>query len=445
MRPSGHTGPVTPAALDDNDSCWLDELPAWQPTAALAADLVADVAIVGGGITGVSSAWHFARAFPCARIVLLEAKTLANGATGRSGGQVLNGVNGVEPADPETARRVHAATSSGIAIVGELASHSTLPAGFVREGAMEATTTAAAAEAARSRVQRAASWGIPLRWIDGGATGLAGVQGAVLDPGGARVNPAALVRGLRAPLEALGVGVYEHTPVTAIREGRPIEIDTPGGRVRAAAMVLATNAYTPSLGWFRGRILPLHSRVVATAPLAPSTWSGLGQAARNGFADDLDRIAYGVRTPGDRLLFGGGSNAAYVYRLGGSPVPGREPASAYAAVERTLQRYFPGIGIAASVEKRWSGPLAVTFDRVCSMGVTGAHRNVYYALGYSGHGLALGALAGRVLADLHAGNADDWRGLPFFQRTMPWIPPDPFRWIGYQLYTKATGRSPRRH
>jgi len=259
------------------------------------------------------------------------------------------------------------------------------------------------------------------------------------------VNPAALVRGLRAPLEELGVGVFENTPVTAIREGRPIEIDTPGGCVRAAAMVLATNAYTPSLGWFRGRILPLHSRVVATAPLAPSAWTGLGRAARSGFADDLDRIAYGVRTPRDRLLFGGGSNASYVYRLGGSPVPGREPESAYAAVERSLQGYFPGLGGAGAVQRRWSGPLAITFDRVCSMGVTGAHRNVYYALGYSGHGLALGALAGRVLADLHAGHADEWRGLPFFQRTMPWIPPDPFRWIGYQLYTKATGRSPRRH
>jgi glycine/D-amino acid oxidase-like deaminating enzyme len=78
------------------------------------------------------------------------------------------------------------------------------------------------------------------------------------------------------------------------------------------------------------------------------------------------------------------------------------------------------------------------------MGVRGDAKNVLYALGYSGHGFVLAMLAGRVLCDLYSGEHDPWRGYPFYQRRLPRIPPEPLRWLGYQLYTRLTGRSPRR-
>lgn len=431
------------APVDENQSCWVAELPAWQPGPALQGDRTVDVAIIGGGITGVSTAWHLARLQPGLGVALLEARTLGNGATGRSGGQVLNGINGIEPDDPESARRIRAATMQGIGIVEKLAAESTIDTGFHRGGCTEVVTSSRGAEAAQRRVEQAAAWGIPLRWIDGPATGLRGATGAVLDPDAGGVNPAALVRGLRERLAALGVAVLEQTPVLRVRQGRTVELETQQGRVRASAVVLATNAWTPSLGFFRNQVLPLHSRVVATAPLAADQWSRLGHLSRGGFADDLDRIAYGCRTPGGRLLFGGGSNSAYEYRPGGSPLPPEPTGARFAGIEASVERYFPGL--ASRIAMRWSGPLAITFDRVCSMGVGGPYGNVYHALGYSGHGLALGALAGKVLADLHRGNHDDWRGLPFYQRRMPWIPPEPFRWVGYKAFTLLTGRSPRRH
>jgi hypothetical protein len=146
-------------------------------------------------------------------------------------------------------------------------------------------------------------------------------------------------------------------------------------------------------------------------------------------------------------VFGGGSNAAYAYRYGGDPVFAASPRAAsraFAALCVSMTRYFPSL---ASLEPAacWTGTLDLTFDRAPSIGTTGERGNVYYALGYSGHGLVLGMQAGRVIADLYAGDHDAWRGFPFYQRRMPHIPPEPLRWVGYQAYTRLTGRSPQRY
>ena len=435
---------MKPGDIDDNESCWLAELPAYDPLPCLSRDVVADLAIIGGGLTGVSTAWHASERWPSRRIVLLEARTLANGASGRNGGQVLNGINGADPRDEVGARRIYQATGAGIDILERLAAASTLNAAFTRHGCLEIATSQAGAERAHQRVERFNAWGIPLRFLAGAEVGLHGAHGAVLDPRAGRANVAAIVRGLRDELIRRGVEIYENTLVSRVEEGPVTELTAGAHTVRAPALVLATNAYTPALGYFRSGVLPLHSHVVATSPLSPQTWEGIGWPSAEGFSDDFDRIAYGARTAGGRLLFGGGANAAYTYRFGGSTIMGRTPAKAFAAVERRLGDYVPSLDVPRSITHRWSGLLAITYDRVCSIGVIGAHDNIYYALGYSGHGLALAALAGRVLCDLHAGEHDAWRDLPFYQRRLAPIPAEPLRWIGYQIYTRLTGRSPRR-
>jgi glycine/D-amino acid oxidase-like deaminating enzyme len=195
--------------------------------------------------------------------------------------------------------------------------------------------------------------------------------------------------------------------------------------------VLATNGYTPALGFFRNGILPLHSHVLATAPLDDEAWSRIGWASWDGFSDDFDRIAYACRTPGGRLLFGGGGNPAYTYRFGGDPeIDVRADDDAERILRASMANYFPALAT-AKVAHRWAGVLALTLDRICSMGVGGEHRNVYHALGYSGHGGALGLLAGRVLADLYDDHHEPWRDLPFYQKRLLPMPPEPLRWLGY--------------
>lgn len=428
----------------DGSSVWMAESEAPRPSAPLRARIATRIAVVGGGFTGVSAAWHLRRRHPDRGVVLLEAGVLGSGASGRNGGQVLNWVNGVTPRDPEEARRIHDATRAGIDLAETLAERHAPPGTFRRQGCLEVYTDSRRAEGAERRVQELRAAGIPAEFVPAARLGIAGARGAILDPLAGRLNGFALLQALRPALVDEGVLVYEHTPVRRVRGGAELVLETPEGEVRAGALVLATNGYTPSLGFFRGGILPLHSHVLATAPLSEAQWAAAGWGSWDGFTDDFDRISYACRTPGGRLLFGGGGNPAYTYRFGGATAP--DPRAGLRAARfmgSVLARYFPSLA-GVPVAQRWAGTLALTLDRVCSMGVGGEHRNVYHALGYSGHGVALALLAGRVLADLYEGNHEAWREQPFYQKRLLRMPPEPLRWLGYQAYTRLTGRSPRR-
>jgi glycine/D-amino acid oxidase-like deaminating enzyme len=160
------------------------------------------------------------------------------------------------------------------------------------------------------------------------------------------------------------------------------------------------------------------------------------------FTDDRGRLSYGTLTATGRVIFGGGSNSAYHYGFGNrtsfDPPPGRGVED----MRRQLLSYLPRLE-GVRVTHRWSGPVALTLSRLCTMGVRGRHRNVLYAVGYSGHGVTMANLAGRVLTDLFCGTDEKWRGLPFLERRPRFIPPEPFRFLGYHAYTRLTGRSPR--
>ncbi|HEX2574062.1 MAG TPA: FAD-binding oxidoreductase [Polyangia bacterium] len=448
MRPTTPSDPGPLPHPDDNLSVWCADKPPYQPLPPLTGPTSADVAIIGGGFTGVSTALELARRYPERRIVLLEAHQLGHGASGRNGGLMLNWLHGVESQDLELARRIYDTTQAGIDRIVSLIREHRLDVGHRRGGCLEVLTDPRRADAAQAEVERLHTAGIPLQFLAGPALDerlrLRGASGAVLDPGAGHLDGIDFLRGLRPVLLSLGVSLYEGTPVRGIAEGETVRLGTPGGDVRARAVVLATNAYTPRLGYFKESLFPLLSHVVATAPLPAERWAELGIGpGLSGFSDDLDRLAYGCLTTRGQLVFGGGSNAAYSYRLGGR-THGAPSERAVRAIQRRLTTYFPDTRD-LPLAHRWSGPVALTLTRMCTMGVRGQHRNIYYALGYSGHGITLANLAGRVLCDLYSGDDTPWRGLPFYQQRLHRIPPEPLRWLGYHVYTALTGRSPRRH
>ncbi len=433
--------------IDDNASVWTATARPVAPLAPLDRAVRADVVIVGAGFTGLSTAYHLSSRYPDRKVVVLEAKRVGNGASGRNGGMALHWINGVEVRDAERARRLYAVTTEAIDWIAGVAREHGFPLRFRRNGCMEVLTDARRAEEAHAHAERLAAWGIPVQFLQGAALEdrlrARGVVGATLDPTTGQLHGLDLLHGLRAVLLARGVDVYEESPVVRIDEGREHVLTTPRGSVRAPAMVLGTNGYTPSLGYFRGGIIPLHSHCVATEPLPLARWRELGWGDVAAFSDDLDRVAYASLTDDGRLLFGGGGNGAYSYYYGGRTATPRTPERQFAFVQSVLARYFPDARD-VRIAQRWTGTLGVTLSRVCSMGVTGAHKNVFYALGYSGHGVVLANLAGRVLCDLYSDHHEPWRDMPFYQAPLRGIPPEPLRWLGYHAFTAVTGRSPRR-
>jgi glycine/D-amino acid oxidase-like deaminating enzyme len=436
--------------IDDNRSLWAAYTPDYQAGKPLQGDIDVDLAIIGGGFTGVSTAYHFSRQFPEKRVALLEAKTLANGASGRNGGMMLNWVTDSSAyVTEEGTRRVYDVTSAGIRTITEIIRRHALDVSHRVDGSLEVYTDAARAETAARLVEQQRAIGIPVEFLDRATLkarlNLEGAHGAILDPNAGQLNGAQYVRALRPVLIEQGVEIYEQTTVERIREGRVLELITAGGTVRAKAIVLGTNGYTPKLGYLRDALFPLHSHVFATDPLSAEQQQELGWRAHAGFSDDYDRISYSVLTKEGHLVFGGGSNQSYQYLFGNRTAYPGSPDTAQKAFQRmgdTLGNYLP-MSRKLPIRYRWTGTLGITLKRNNLMGVMGEHRNIFYAVGYCGHGVTLANIAGQVMTDMISGDDQAWRDLPFYQAKHAVIPPEPFRWIGYQLFTRLTGKSPR--
>jgi len=430
--------------FDDNTAAWLDGAAADPPAPPLAKDLTVDVAIVGGGFTGVSTAFHLSQRFPALGIALVEARVLGNGASGRNGGMMLNGIS--TTSDPDAVLAEYQLTSRAIDALEALIRDHGLAVRYRRGGCVRIATTAASAEAEHALAEQLAARGLPVRYLAGDALSAVlrahGAHGGVLDPGEGVLNGVDLIRAMRPLVVAQGVQIYEGTVVRRIREGEVIELATSGGTIRANAIVLATNGYTPRLGYFRTGILPVLSHVIATEPLAAEVRAAAGLGDTCGFSDDRPRLAYMTIDGDGRLVFGGGTTAAYGYRFGNATTyPVRRGDRAERALRGTLGGYFPALAD-VPIAHRWTGPLGLTLARHAAIGVMGRHGNVYYGLGYSGHGVVLANLAGQVITDLYAGDHDPWRAAPFYMKRPSGIPPEPLRWPGYHAYTQLTGRSP---
>jgi len=424
--------------FDDNQSPWLIDAVDDPPAPPLDKDLDVDVAIIGGGFTGVSTAYHLRRRFPERRIILLEAKRLANGASGRNGGMMLNGISFSD--DPEVVAKEYALTRQTVDDIEAMIREHSLRVRYRRDGCVHISTTQRAADDAQAYVERVARLGVPLRFVRDvdSVLRVKRAYGAIVDSNEGLINGVDLIRAMR-PLLA-GVDIYEGTPVTRIREGETIKLATPRATVSAKAIVLATSGYTPHLGYFRTGLLPVISHVIATDPLPRDLLARIGFDRYAGFFDDLPRLAYcGVDVDG-RLLFGGGATGAYAYRFGNATTfDARLDDSGARATRAILTRYLPELAD-IPIAHRWSGPLDLSLKRFVAMGVLG--KNIFYSLGYSGHGVTLANLSGRVLADLYAGNHEPWKDYAFYMKRPSGIPPEPFRWLGYQVIARLTGRSP---
>jgi glycine/D-amino acid oxidase-like deaminating enzyme len=403
------------------------------PRPPLEGDTEVDVAIVGGGYTGLWTAYYLARADPSLRIAVLERDVAGFGASGRNGGWCSALFAASREAVARAAGRaaaldLQAAMVETVDEVGRVAAAEGIDCGYEKGGTLTLATSPAHVDRVRAHVADDAAWGLPgVRWLGPGEVrervAAAGVLGAAYTPHCARVHPARLVRGLARAVEGRGVTVYERTAATALRPGA---VDTDGGRVRARYVVRATEAYTAGLPGLRREVLPIYSLVVATAPLPAAAWAELGWDGCETLTDGRQLLVYAQRTADGRIAFGG---RGAPYHLGSRTDPAfdRDP-RVFAELERALRRLLPAVGD-VPVTHRWGGPLAAPRDWFPSVALD-AGTGLARAGGYVGDGVGAANLAGRTLADLILGRNTRLTRLPWVGHCSRRWEPEPVRWLG---------------
>jgi glycine/D-amino acid oxidase-like deaminating enzyme len=402
------------------------------PRPALDGDLDVDVAIVGGGYTGLWTARYLARADPGLRVAVIEAEIAGYGASGRNGGWC----SALFPQSVAALTRKHGraaalalyrAMTATVDEVGRAAAEEGIDCHFAKGGTVVLARNAAQWSRAREEVVEARALGVDLDLLGPDEArarcGATDVLGATYTPHCAAIHPARLARGLARAVERRGVRILEGTGATAIAPGR---VETPLGVVRAEIVVRATEGYTRTLRDHRRTLAPVYSLMVATEPLPESFWARAGLAARETFSDHRHLIIYGQRTADGRLAFGG---RGAPYHFGSAVRPGfdAEP-RVHAELARVVRALFPYIG-EPRITHRWGGPLGVARDWTASVGLDRA-RGLAWAGGYVGDGVGTSNLAGRTLADLITGTASDLVTLPWVGHRSPAWVPEPLRWIG---------------
>jgi gamma-glutamylputrescine oxidase len=439
---------ITPLAIPqdrdfpENGSYWAHELP--PPSAPLASDIDADIVVIGGGLTGLSAAYYLRKAMPGRGVILLEARACGNGASGRNGGMVLTMTEDryMRLQDAALERRLYQLTSGNIANLEALARQHGIDCELERNGALQTICAAGQVAEAAAFSSRANAAGFPFEFWDRERTaaviGTKIYHGALFDPGGGQVHPGKLVGLWKAAALEAGAQIYDNTPVVDIDEGATHQVHTAAGhRIRTPMLVLATNAYTARLGYLRGAVAPIFDYVAMTPVLSEAQLKAAGWRSLIPFNDDRTETYYAGLTRDGRIHFGGGS-VDYTFNNG---VRVRANADArYAGLHGEFVRHFPSLS-EVGFESVWNGSVDMSLDGSPSVGAIGRHRNIFYGIGFSGHGVNLTSVCGRIIADLVAGAGAEWGWLPFVNRLPPYIPNEPFRWLGIEAglaYTRWT-------
>ena len=407
--------------------------------------------VVGGGFTGLWSAFWLKRLEPSLEVCVVEAREVGFGASGRNGGWL----SGLMPGNRTVMARGDGGRGGVIAMqralidsVGQIESicaEEGIDADLVRGGTVAVATNAAQMRRLEASVRADRSWGLgepDLRVLDAGEVAsrlrVAGAVGGTFSPHCARIQPAKLVRGLASAVERKGARVFEDSPAVDFRAGR---VRTPTGEVAAPWVVQATEGFTSRIPGQRRRVLPMNSSIVVSDPLPEGLWSEIGWSGCETVRDGAHAYVYLQRTADGRVAIGGRGDP-YRFASGFDP-SGATPPSTVNELAWAARRLFPGL-TGTRFEHSWSGVLGVARDWCPFVEATPAGGGgVVRAGGYVGDGVTTSYLAGRTIADLVLGRTTELTGLPWVgHRSRGWEP-EPLRWVGVHALYRAYRRADR--
>jgi glycine/D-amino acid oxidase-like deaminating enzyme len=405
------------------DRClWSEGIPAEAPEVPELPERT-DVAIVGGGYTGLAAARSLARRG--ADTVVLEQHTFGWGASGRNGGFVLPGFK-PEMEDlahrlgPDRAARMFELSLQAIRGLAQIISEEGISCEFVRCGAVTLASKPGhmqALERSREFMRDQLGYESELLGRDDlwNEIGSSRYHGGLLDPGGCSLQPAQYVRGLAQAATRAGARLLNDTEVRRIRRVQSaFEITTSRGTLRAREVLAATNGYTPrALASLRRRVIPIGSYQIATAPLDEELARRLNPGNRV-FSDTKNLLYYFRLSPDRRMVFGG--------RASFTPTGTRRSAAILAAGMREVFPELDGV----EIEYAWSGKVAYPMDHLPH---AGRLNGIHYSMGYCGHGVALATYLGGCMGEVLAGvgeipdlGTSRFRAIPLYTG-VPWFLP----------------------
>ena len=433
-------------AAPGDRSFWLQDIAAGPATEPLRGEQSTEVAIVGGGYTGLWTALRIKEQAPDTRVTILEADFCGSGASGRNGGQVHTWFAEIDQlasvVGMEEARRLCTDTAEAIDELEALQNAGTIDMGLRLDGWFWTASSIAQEGAWEQAFRTNSDLGEDrFRRVDGreilDRTGSSVSYTGIIEARAGTVQPARLATGLRALALARGIAICEQSPVQAIHPGNPCRLQTADGVLTAPKVVLAANAWLAGIPELRQYLYVVSSQVIATAPV-PELLDRIGWTDGASICDAQSHVLYYQRTPEGRVIFGRGSGEiAYADHFGASF--NRSPDRGIDN-RRELNRVYPalrGVGI----DHDWSGPIDCTAEHVPVFDHLRDHPNIFYGMGFNGTGIAQTPVAGRILASLVLGRQDRWSqsGLVGLARRTK-LPPEPVRYLGARLVRKAIRR-----
>ena len=427
-------------------SFWLSgrNSPAPPPTAQLSGDVAVDVAIIGGGVTGLWTAWALAQREPTWQIAVFEAESLGFGASGRNGGLLstksvgsrkvlakgMGGREGVVHAE----KLVEAAMHDVVNILGAENIHAH------HGGWLQVARTPSEMERLHKNLHGQRSWGV----MESSLRLLAPAEvserirvdkplGALYSPDNYAVDPARMLFELAKTVMAMGVQVYTHARATDLE---PRGLTVAGHRVTARSTVVATEGYTAAQSGQRRSVLPINSAQIVTEPLTDAQWGEIGWGGYESLGGAAHTFFYSKRTHDGRIAIGGRGRP---YRFGsGFDTDGIVDQETVDDLASVLADVFPQISVTPA--HAWCGVLGVARDWSPFVDYDRSTNTIRVG-GYVGQGLAAALVAGHTCADLLVGRDTTYTQLPWV-RPMPrrWEP-EPLRWVGatgiYRAYSWA--------